>query len=100
MSKFGMNVKFTAKEGQRDALAQILLGAAAVAEGEPDCEKYIISVSDTEPDVIWVYEIWSNAEAHQASLDQEASKASIRQAMPLIAGVESCQIRPVGGKGL
>lgn len=100
MSKFGMNVKFTAKSGQREALAQILLSAAAAAEGVPDCEKYIISVSDTEPDVIWVYEVWSNAEAHQASLDQEASKASIRQAMPLIAGVESYQIRPVGGKGL
>lgn len=100
MGKFGMNVKFTAKTGQRDALLQILLSAAAAMEGIADCEKYIVNVSESEPDAIWVNEIWSNDEAHQASLDQESSKAAIQQALPLIAGVESYQIRPVGGKGL
>ncbi|RCX21759.1 quinol monooxygenase YgiN [Fontibacillus phaseoli] len=100
MDRFGMNVKFTAKAGQRDALVQILLGAATAMEAIPECEKYMISVSDSEPDTIWVNEIWNDAGAHKASLDQEATKASIQQAMPLIAGVEAFQIRPVGGKGL
>ncbi|MEF2965572.1 antibiotic biosynthesis monooxygenase [Paenibacillus sp. M1] len=100
MSKYGMNVKFTAKAGERDALAQILLGAAAAAEGFEGCEKYIISLSETEPDAVWVTEIWSGEEAHQASLNNEAGKALIQQARPLIAGVESYPVRPIGGKGL
>lgn len=100
MNKFGMYAKFTAKPGQRDELVNILLEAAAGAQSVRECELYIVNVSDTEPDVIWVTEVWSHAEAHAASLEQEDTKAAIRQAMPLIAGVESTQIRPVGGKGL
>ncbi|MBP1991588.1 putative quinol monooxygenase [Paenibacillus eucommiae] len=99
MSKFGMYVKFSAKPGQRDALVQILLDGAAAAQSVKECEIYIVNVSDTEPDTVWVTEVWSHEEAHAASLAQEETKASIQLAMPLIAGVEATQIRPVGGKG-
>ncbi|MCM3701840.1 putative quinol monooxygenase [Paenibacillus macerans] len=100
MSKYGMYAKFTAKPGERDKLVAILLEAAAGAESVQECELYIVNVSDTEPDTVWVTEVWSSKEAHGASLEQEATKASIQRAMPLIAGVESIQIRPVGGKGI
>jgi quinol monooxygenase YgiN len=59
-----------------------------------------VNISDTEPDTIWVTEVWSNSEAHEASLAQEETKESIQRAMPLIAGVEAIKLRPVGGKGL
>ncbi|MGG3456376.1 hypothetical protein [Paenibacillus rhizolycopersici] len=49
---------------------------------------------------MWVTEVWSNAGAHAASLQDEATRAMIQRAMPLIAGVESIPIRPVGGKGI
>ncbi|MFD0679299.1 MULTISPECIES: putative quinol monooxygenase [unclassified Paenibacillus] len=100
MSKFGMYVKFTAKSGQRDALANILLDSAASAQSLKECELYIVNISDTEPDTIWVTEVWSDPEAHEASLAQEETKASIQLAMPLIAGVEATKVRPIGGKGL
>ncbi|MED4959382.1 antibiotic biosynthesis monooxygenase [Paenibacillus macerans] len=100
MSKYGMYAKFTAKPGERDKLADILLEAAAGAEPVEECELYIVNISDAEPDTVWVTEVWSNKEAHDASLQQEAAKASIQRAMPLIAGVESIQIRPIGGKGI
>jgi quinol monooxygenase YgiN len=100
MHKLGMYVKFTAKSGQRDALVNMLLDAAASAQSVKECELYIVNVSDTEPDIVWVTEVWSNSEAHAASLTQEETKASIQRAMPLIAGVEATQIRPLGGKGL
>ncbi|MWV44282.1 antibiotic biosynthesis monooxygenase [Paenibacillus sp. HJL G12] len=100
MSKYGAYVKFTAKSGERQALADILLEAAAAAQTIADCEIYIINVSDDEPDAIWVTEVWSSAEAHQASLSQPETKESISRAMPLIAGVESIPVMPLGGKGL
>jgi quinol monooxygenase YgiN len=100
LSKYGMYAKFTAKPGERDALAAILLEAAAAAEPVKECELYIVNLSDSDPEVLWVTEVWSSAEAHAASLAQEATRATIQRAMPMIAGVEPVQITPVGGKGL
>ncbi|WP_409344636.1 putative quinol monooxygenase [Paenibacillus sp. MBLB4367] len=100
MGRFGMNVKFTAKSGQRDTLADILLDGIASMQSMKDCELYLVSISDTEPDTLWVTEVWSNSEAHETSLAHEETKASIQRAMPLIAGVEAAKFRPVGGKGL
>jgi quinol monooxygenase YgiN len=100
MSKFGMYAKFTAKPGERDVLAAILLESAAAAEAVEECELYLVNISDSEPDILWVTEVWSSPEAHAASLTLEDTKAAIRRAMPLIAGAESTKITPVGGKGL
>ncbi|WP_256257337.1 MULTISPECIES: putative quinol monooxygenase [unclassified Paenibacillus] len=95
-----MNVKFTAQPGQREALADILLEAAELARPDRDCELYIVHVSDTEPDTIWVNEVWSSKDAHDAALALEETRASIQRAMPLIAGVEAISLLPLGGKGL
>lgn len=100
MDKFGMYAKFKAKPGERDRLVDILLEAAAGAGAAPDCELYVVNVSETEPDTVWVTEVWGCAEAHDASLQEEATRAMIQRAMPLIAGVESIPIRPIGGKGI
>ncbi|WP_316244805.1 putative quinol monooxygenase [Paenibacillus rubinfantis] len=100
MDKFGMYAKFTAKPGERDQLVNILLEAAAGAEAAPDCELYVVNVSETEPETVWVTEVWSSAEVPDASLQEEATRTMIQRAMPLIAGVESIPLRPVGGKGI
>ncbi len=100
MNKYGAYVKFTAKPGERDALAGILLEAAAGLQAMTECEVYIINTSDAEPDAIWVTEVWNSAEAHKASLGDPATKEAIARAMPLIAGVESIPVVPLGGKGL
>jgi quinol monooxygenase YgiN len=100
MSRFGMYVKFTAKSGQRDNLVNILMEGAAAEQSTKECELYLVNVSDTEPDIIWVTEVWSDEEAHKASLAREDTREAIQRAMPLIEGVEATKIRPVGGKGL
>ncbi|MFC0215523.1 putative quinol monooxygenase [Paenibacillus chartarius] len=100
MSQFGMHVKFTAKSGQRDALVAILLEGQAAMESIHECELYIVSVSDTDPDAIWVTEVWSDAEAHAASLALDETKAAIQRAMPLIAHIDAVKMKPAGGKGL
>lgn len=100
MSKFGLYVKFTAQTGKRDALVDILLNAAAAMENTEGCEIYVVNVSESEPETIWVTEVWSSAEAQQKSLALEGSKEIIAQAKPFIAAIEAINIIPLGGKGM
>jgi quinol monooxygenase YgiN len=100
MDKYGMYGKFTAHAGMRDELAKLLLEAAASASSFDGCELYIVNISDTEPDTVWVTEVWRNSAAHDASLQLDETKSMIQRARPLIAGVEAIPLRPLGGKGL
>jgi quinol monooxygenase YgiN len=98
---FGMHVRFTAQPGQGDALAAILLEAADALGAVGACRLYVISRSPDDLDTVWVTEAWTDAEAHAASLQDEATRALIARAMPLIAGrPEATRLLPAGGKGL
>ncbi|MGG1397974.1 antibiotic biosynthesis monooxygenase [Bacillus salipaludis] len=100
MNKYGMYVKFTTIQGKSDELLQILLNAAEAMQSLDECEIYIVNKSKSEPEVIWVTEVWANAEAHKRSLLLEESKAMIERAKTLIAGIEATEILPIGGKGI
>jgi quinol monooxygenase YgiN len=100
MSKFGLYGKVIAQSVQRDALVAGLLEAAALMQNVPGCELYIVNVSASEPDVVWVTEVWRSASDHQASLRLEEIKALIKRTVPLIAGGERIEIIPIAGKGL
>ncbi|MBM7565227.1 putative quinol monooxygenase [Paenibacillus sacheonensis] len=101
MAKFGLSGKMMAQPGKRDELATLLLEATAAMKDVKDCQVYIVSVLPEEPDAIWITEVWSSAEAHQASLALDTTRAMIQRAKPLIAGFEQ-QIRhvPLGGIGV
>jgi quinol monooxygenase YgiN len=100
MSKFGLYGKIIVHPGQRDALVEILLEAAALLQDDPDCKLYLVNVSPTEPDTMWVTEVWSSRGAHEASLARDDVRELIGRGMPLIAGGERIEVAPVGGKGL
>lgn len=100
MSKFAMYGKMTAQPGKRDELARLLLESEAALQEMEGCLLYILNESEDEPDVLWVTELWESAEAHDASLRNEKVLALIQRCRPLIAGVSSVPVRPIGGKGL
>lgn len=101
MSRYGLFGKFIAQAGQRDALAALLLEAAALLRDAPGCEQYIVSVSEGEPEAVWVSEVWTSREAHDASLAREDVRALIGRGRPLIAGMgERFEVVPLGGHGL
>src|SRR3989442_12722887 len=75
MDRYGMCGKILAKEGQRDALLDILLEASRTPM--KGCEIYIVSKSATEPDAIWVMEVWQTEADHQASFKLDSVKALI-----------------------
>ncbi|MFB1083019.1 putative quinol monooxygenase [Jeotgalibacillus sp. JSM ZJ347] len=101
MSKYSLFGKFTVQEGKRDLLADILVEAAESMKDLKECEAYIVSTSENEPDAVYVYETWENEQAHQASLSLEATQTLISRAKPIITGMERIStLQTVGGKGI
>jgi quinol monooxygenase YgiN len=100
MHTFGLTGKITTHEGKRDELVQLLLEAAKGMQSVVGCKLYLVSISEDEPEAIYITEVWTNAEAHQASLALEQVKAIIQLGRPLIASFESTKLMPLGGKGI
>lgn len=93
--------KITTVDDKRDDLVAILLEAAEAMNALNECEVYIVSVKDEQPNAVWVTEIWQDELAHQASLKLDSVKTLIQRGRPLILGMETIEtFVPRGGKGL
>ncbi|MGE7945591.1 putative quinol monooxygenase [Lysinibacillus sp. NPDC093688] len=99
MNKFSLFEKFTIQEGERDKMVDILLEAAESMKNLDECEIYFVNVSESEPNCVYVYEVWSNDNAHQASLTLEATQTLIKSAKSIITGMERIStLKTKGGK--
>ena len=85
MSKFSLLNKFIVEQGKNEDLVDILLEAAESMEILDECEMYVVSIADNEPNAVYVYEMWTEESAHQASLDLEATQKLISRAKPPLA---------------
>lgn len=95
---YGLIGKMTAVEGQRDALAAILIRGLRDMPGNLS---YIVAVAPEDPNALWITEVWTDAEAHKASLSLPSVQDAIGKGRPLIAGLERiAETAPLGGVGL
>jgi quinol monooxygenase YgiN len=95
---YGLIGKMKAVPGQRDALIAILLEATTAM---PGCHSYVVARDVTDPDGVWVTEVWDSQASHQASLKLPAVQQAIARGRPKIAGfAERFVTEPVGGVGL
>lgn len=95
---YGLIGKMTATPGQRAALQAILLESDG---GMPGCLSYIVAQDSTDPDALWITEVWDNKTSHAASLKLPGVQSAIARARPLIAGFSDGVVTtPVGGIGL
>jgi quinol monooxygenase YgiN len=95
---YGLIGKITAAPGQREALAAVLLEGT---QAMPGCLSYIVARDATDPDALWVTEVWDGPESHKASLSLPAVQAAIAKGRPLIAGFSNrVETVPLGGQGL
>lgn len=86
--------------GHRDEVVAILLSGLDGLRAA-GCELYVVSVSDTDRDVIWVTEVWPTKKHHDDSLLLPEAQASIGRAMPLLTGEFTRQeLTTVGGLGV
>ena len=95
---YGLIAKLTAKPGERDALQAALLENEG---GMPGCLSYIVAQDSTDPDALWVTEVWDSRASHAASLKLPSVQAAISRGRPLIAGFSNrVETTPIGGIGL
>lgn len=95
---YGLIGKMKATPGQRDALIAILLEGTG---DMPGCRSYVVAEDPTDPDAVWVTEVWESRQHHMNSLNLPGVQAAIAKARPIIAGFgERFETRPVGGQGL
>lgn len=91
--QYGLIGQMIAKPGQRAALI------AALADGSgsmPGNFAYLIGEDSANADAIWIVEIWSDKDAHAASLQLPAVRAAIAKGRPLIAGFGTrAEFKPV-----
>lgn len=96
-----MHGRLGAKEGKRDALAAGLLRAAANMDAVAACRLYVVSTAESDPNGVWVTEIWDSPEDHAASLKHPETQKLIAETMPLIAELpqRGPNLSVLGGKG-
>jgi len=95
---YGIIGKMTAVTGKRAELAEALLEGT---QAMPGCRSYIVAGDSTDPDALWVTEVWTDQASHAASLSLPAVQAAIAKGRPLIAGFsDRHETVPIGGVGL
>jgi quinol monooxygenase YgiN len=67
----------------------MLVEAASSMKDLAYCELYIVNGSETETEVVWVTEVWSDSNAQQQSVTTEAVKALIERGRPLILRMQA-----------
>jgi quinol monooxygenase YgiN len=88
------------RPGQRDEVVRSLVdGADALTAA--GCRLYVVSVSEEDPDCIWINEVWESKEKHDASLQLPEVRAAIQATMPKLTGeFTSQELRVIGGLGV
>jgi quinol monooxygenase YgiN len=95
---YGLIGKMLTAPGQRDAVISILMEGI---ERMPGCLSYIVAEDPSDPNAIWITEVWDSEASHKASLQLPAVQEAIAKAKPMITGFgEHIVTKPVGGVGL
>lgn len=94
--------KLTAKAGQQNSLAAILLDASKLVSAAPGCKLYVIGKDAADPHSVYVTEIWNSKEDHDNSLKHRAVRELIMKAMPLLDGQpqKGQELELLGGTGI
>lgn len=98
---YAMAGKLVAQNGKRPALVEVLKQAAALVGEISQCRLYIVNEDLANETHIWVYELWDDKQAHDASLSIERIRDLIMQAKPLLAAApDGAELKMVGGYGV
>lgn len=95
---YGLITRLTAKTGQREALAQLMVGGLS---HRPGCLSYVVSLDPASQNGIWVTEVWTDEAAHKVSLAAPEIKAFTTRGWSMVATMEeSIVTEPIGGVAL
>ena len=102
INKFGFYGKLKARQGKGVELASVLLRASQLVSTAKGCMLYLVNKDQSNPDLLWVTEIWDSKEDHDNSLKNEKVRLLIAEAMPLLDGQpeKGIELQVLGGIGL
>ena len=102
MEKYFLHGSLKAKPGMRDKLADILLEASRLVSKAQGCKLYVIGLSESDPDSVYVTEIWDTKEDHDNSLKATEVQELIKNAIPLVDGQpeKGQELQIIGGAGI
>ncbi len=94
--------KLTAKAGQADDMAKILIEASNLVSTAKGCKLYVIGKDQNDINAVFVTEIWESREDHDNSLKLAGVRELIMQAMPMLDGppVKGQELQILGGTGI
>lgn len=91
--QYGLIGQMLAQPGQRAVLAAIL---AEGTDAMPGNIAYLIGEDSANADALWIVELWTDKDAHAASLALPPVRAAIKRGRPLIAGFGTrAEFKPV-----
>jgi quinol monooxygenase YgiN len=82
---YGLIGKFRSVAGKRDELIAIMKSGSVKM---PGCLSYVTAKDPSDPDALWITEVWTDKESHKASLAIPEVAETIKKAMPLIGGFD------------
>ena len=98
---YAMIGKLVAQKDRRADLVEILKQAANLVGEIPQCHLYVVNEDLSNETHVWVYELWDDKEAHDASLGDDQVRALIKNARPLLAcAPDGAELSVVGGHGI
>ncbi len=98
---YAMTGKLVAQSGKRDELVEILKQASKLVGEIPECHLYIVNEDLSNETHAWVYELWADKQAHDASLSHENIHELISKARPLLAAApDGAELNVVAGHGV
>src|SRR4051794_12191563 len=101
MSKLACLAKITAQPGKRDEVVAALSPMIKAASEEPGTEVYVIHTANDDPDVIWFYELYTDADAMKTHGGSPSMKEAGGRLAGLVAGrPELIMLTPLNGTGI
>jgi quinol monooxygenase YgiN len=95
MTRIAQFAKFTARSGYGQKVVEALENALAGARTEPGTQVYAIHQQDDDPDVVWMYEVYADADAraaHSASAATSTLRAAVADLLAEPLTVSRCLV--------
>ncbi|MGW6933235.1 putative quinol monooxygenase [Lentzea sp. NPDC054927] len=93
----GFHATMTARPGKGDEVVELLLNAPSLKNDT--CVVFLVGRSAGNPDIIYVTEGWTTAEAHSTFFASEPAQALVANLQTLLVGESTYADEvPVGGK--
>ena len=95
---YGLITKIAVVPGRRDEITAILKESASGMQG---CLSYVVANDSSDPNLIWVTEVWESQARHEASLSLPSVRNGMMRAKGAISAVDRIAVTmPVWGAGL